>query len=84
MSFREQHIEHTPGSMLTLDEAAQRLSVEPEDVRHMISNNQIPGHQVAGEWRVDVAQVDLMASTEKRIAAALGSDELADGPRPIL
>lgn len=78
MSFREQQIEHTPGSLLTLDEAAQRMNVEPQDVRSMISNNQLPGQKISGEWRVDVAQVDLMGSTEKRIAAALGSNEVID------
>ena len=78
MAFREQHIEHTPGSLLTLDEAAQRMSVTPEYVRSMISNNQLPGQQISGEWRVDVAQVDLMTSTEKRIAAALGSNETVE------
>lgn len=75
MPFHDRQVEHTPGSMLTLDEAAQRMNVEPEDVRQMISNNQIPGHQVSGEWRVDVAQVDLYRSTERKIAAALGSNE---------
>jgi excisionase family DNA binding protein len=78
MAFREQHIEHTPGSLLTLDEAAQRMNVNPEDVRSMISNNQLPGQQISGQWRVDVAQVDLMTSNEKGIAAALGSDETID------
>lgn len=75
MSFHERQMEHTPGSLLTLDEAADRLHVDPQEVRSMISNNQLPGHQVGGEWRVDVAQVDLHASTEKKIAAALGSNE---------
>ncbi|MFA5506911.1 MAG: helix-turn-helix domain-containing protein [Vulcanimicrobiota bacterium] len=82
MSFHEQHVEHTPGSLLTLDEAAQRLNVETTDVRQMISNNQLPGYEVAGEWRVDVAEVDQMASSEKQMAAIQGSHELADGPRP--
>ena len=70
-------MEHTPGSLLTLDEAAQRIGVATQTVRDMIRNNQIPGHRMQGEWRVDVAQVDLWTSTEKRIAAALGSGEEA-------
>ena len=80
MSFKEKQLEHTPGSLLTLDEAAQRMSVETEDVLEMISNNQLPGHRVAGELMVDVAQVDLFTSTEKRIAAALGSNEEVSEP----
>lgn len=78
MAFKKQQVEHTPGSLLTLDEAAQRMSVEPQHVRGMINNNQIPGIQVGGEWRVDSAQVDLFTSTEKRVAAALGSNEEVD------
>lgn len=71
MPFRERQLEHTPGSLLTLDEAAQRMNVQPEDVRQMISNNQLPGHEVAGELMVDVAQIDLFTSNEIKIAMAL-------------
>lgn len=78
MPFQEQHMQHTPGSLLTLDEAAERMNIEPQDVRQMISNNQLPGQEIEGEWRVDVAQVDLFTSTEKRIVAALGSNEEID------
>ncbi len=72
MPFDEKQLVHTPGSLLTLDEAAQRMSVQPEDVRQMISNNQIPAHEVAGELMVDVAQVDLFASSE--IESAMESE----------
>ena len=80
MAFKKEQIEHTPASLLTLDEAAQRMNVEPQYVRSMIENNQVPGIKQGGEWRVDSAQLDLYTSTEKRIAAAMGSDEVVDAP----
>ncbi|HIB66871.1 MAG TPA: DNA-binding protein [Phycisphaerales bacterium] len=78
MSFKQQHVEHTPASLLTIDEAAQRMNVRPSTVQEMIKSNQLPVIHVGGEKRVDVSQVDLYTSTEKRIAAALGSNETVE------
>lgn len=77
MSFQAQHVEHTPGSLLTLDEAAQRMSVDVHTVEEMVQNNQFPVHQIDGEARVDVAQVDLWTNTQIKRTAALGSNEKA-------
>lgn len=79
MSFRQQHVEHTPGSLLTIDEVAERMNVRPAHVKTLIDSNQLPVVKVAGDMRVDVSQVDLFTSTEKRIAAALGSNETHGG-----
>lgn len=78
MPFRQQQVEHTPASLLTLDEAAQRMNVRPSTVEQMIKSNQLPLVEVGGEKRVDVSQVDLYTSTEKRIAAAMGSNETVE------
>jgi len=81
MSFKEQQVNHTPGSLLTVDEAAQRMNVRPHQVEQMIKNNQLPGQKSGTETLVDVAQVDLWTSTQKRRTSALGSDEVTPDSR---
>ena len=78
MPFKQQQVEHTPASLLTIDEAAQRMNVRPSTVEEMIKSNQLPTLEVGGETRIDVSQVDLYTSTEKRIAAAMGSNETVE------
>jgi len=78
MPFKQQQVEHTPASLLTIDEAAQRMNVRPSTVEEMMKSNQLPTLEVGGETRIDVSQVDLYTSTEKRIAAAMGSNETVE------
>ena len=78
MPFKQQQVEHTPASLLTIDEAAQRMNVRPSTVEEMMKSNQLPTLEVGGETRIDVSQVDLYTSPEKRIAAAMGSNETVE------
>ena len=78
MPFKQQQVEHTTASLLTIDEAAQRMNVRPSTVEEMMKSNQLPTLEVGGETRIDVSQVDLYTSTEKRIAAAMGSNETVE------
>ena len=78
MPLKQQQVEHPPASLLTIDEAAQRMNVRPSTVEEMMKSNQLPTLEVGGETRIDVSQVDLYTSTEKRIAAAMGSNETVE------
>ncbi len=40
-----------PPEVLTLDQAADLLRTEPEVVRSMAENGELPGRLVGGEWR---------------------------------
>ncbi len=43
--------------MLTLEEVAELLSVEPEAVAALASSGELPGRRIAGAWRFARAAV---------------------------
>lgn len=72
MPLDNRQLEFTPGALLTIDEAAQRMNVEPDEVEDMIRNNTLPAVTEGGEPMIHVAQVDYYTSTEISKTAHLG------------
>lgn len=79
MSLDNRQLEFTPGSLLTLDEAAQRMSIERQEVEDMIRNNTLPAVMEGDEPMIHVSQIDYYTSTEISKTAHLGgSNEEVD------
>ena len=79
MPLDNRQLEFTPGALLTIDEAAQRMNVEPHEVEDMIQNNTLPSVVENGEPMVHVAQIDYYTSSEISKTAHLGgSNEEVD------
>lgn len=79
MPLDNRQLEFTPGTLLTLDEAAQRLNIEPEEVEDMIRNNTLPAVTEGGEPMIHVSQIDYYSSSEISKTTHLGgSDEVVD------
>lgn len=79
MPLNNHQLESSPGDLLTIDEAAQRMSVEPQEVEDMIRNNTLPAVIHGDEPMIHVAQVDYYTSTEISKTVHLGgSDEVVD------
>lgn len=79
MPLDNRQLEFTPGALLTIDEAAQRMNVEPDEVEDMIRNNTLPAVIEGGEPMIHVAQVDYYTSAEISKTAHLGgSNEEVD------
>lgn len=72
MPLDNRQLEFTPGSLLTIDEVAQRMSIEPSEVEDLIRNNTLPAITEGGEPMVHVAQVDYYTSSEVSKTAHLG------------
>ena len=79
MPLDNRQLEFTPGTLLTLDEAAQRLNIEPEEVEDMIRNKTLPAVTEGGEPMIHVSQIDYYSSSEISKTTHLGgSDEVVD------
>lgn len=72
MPLDNRQLEFSPADLLTIDEVAQRMSIEPNEVEDLIKNNTLPAVTEGGEPMVHVAQVDYYTSTEISKAAHLG------------
>ncbi len=72
MPLDNRQLEFTPGALLTIDEVAQRMSIEPSEVEDLIRNNTLPAIAEGGEPMIHVAQVDYYTSTEISKATHLG------------
>lgn len=81
MKTPEQQMIPTPASLLTVDEAAQRLNVDPTTIREMLANQQVQTVDVDGEPRLEVRQLDALTSRSLKDALVGGSGET---PRPLL
>ncbi len=79
MPLDNRQLDFSPGSLLTVDEVAERMSIEPQEVEDLIQNNTLPAVTEGGESMVHVAQVDYYTSTEISKTAHLGgSNEEVD------
>lgn len=79
MPLDNRQLDFSPGSLLTIDEAAQRMNVEPQEVEDMIQNNTLPAVTEGGEPMIHVAQIDYYSSSEISKTAHLGgSNEEVD------
>jgi excisionase family DNA binding protein len=72
MPLDDRQLENSPGALLTVDEAAQRLSIEPQEVEDMIRNKTLPAITDGGEPMINVAQLDYYTSTEISKTVHLG------------
>lgn len=70
--------------VLTLEQAAEYLQVQVEDLRTELENKRIPGLKVAGEWRIKREALerllDSVAKTDEQVIANVPSS--ADSERP--
>jgi excisionase family DNA binding protein len=79
MPLHNRQLEFSPADLLTIDEVAQRMSIEPHEVEDLIKNNTLPAVTEGSEPMVHVAQVDYYTSTEISKTAQLGgSNEEVD------
>lgn len=79
MPLDNRQLEFTPGALLTIDEVAQRMSIEPAEVEDLIRNNTLPAITEGSEPMIHVAQVDYYTSSEVSKASHLGgSNEEVD------
>lgn len=76
-TYHEQ-LDNSPGELLTIYEAAQRMNVDAEEVEDMIRNNTLTSVTIAGEHRVPVSQLDQYTSSEIEVASLKGSNEEVD------
>lgn len=82
MIIDESQLEYSPDSMLTLDEAGQRIGVESDEIEDLVRNGVLSSVIYDGEPCIHVSALNLYTSTLIPIANALSSNqELNDVPR---
>ena len=72
MPLDDRQLEYTPGALMTIDEAAARMNIEPEEVEDMIKNHTLPAVTEGGEQMIHQAQIDYYTSTEISKTTHLG------------
>ncbi len=78
----ESQLDYSPENMLTIDEVAQRIGVDEDEVEDLIRNGILHTTKMDGEPCVHIAALDLYTSTLIPIANALSSnEELNDVPK---
>jgi hypothetical protein len=78
----DSQLEYSPANMLTLDEAAQRIGVDTDEVDDLIRNGCLTSVVYDGQPCIHVSVLDLYTSGLIPIANALSSNaELNDVPR---
>ena len=72
MPLDDRQLEFSPGTLLTIDEVAARMNIEPYEVEDLINNNTLPAVTEGGEPMIHVSQVDYYTSTEISKTTHLG------------
>lgn len=79
MPLDDRDLDYSPGLLLTVDEAAMRMSMEPYEVEDMIKNKTLPAVMEGGEPMIHVAQIDFYGDNEiNKVIAMGGSNEEID------